>query len=124
MNRLSRMYIICQNMMYLGLPLIPMVYYLGNVVSLPPSLSLHYYAVFSGGAALTWLSGVVFENTHSITARVALEVFGLLLRAAIFNLGFLWVVRQKRYLWSSMLLNIVLCLWSLGVGVFVYAMLT
>ena len=123
MERSSRTYLVCQNMLLLGLPLIPVVYYFGNVASLPPLLSLHYYATFSGGASLTWLSSVVYQNTHSITIRAVLDVLGLLLRIVLFNSAFLWVVQRSRYLRSSILLNLILCLWSLAVGVLVYAML-
>lgn len=129
MNNLSKhtwfrgwFYIIIQNAILIGMPLIPVFYYSGNFFSLDPNVQVGQYSSFFGGMILHYLTRMIFEATGvydklGVFYKLVLFQLGFItLKLVIFNLLFFVIIKKQRFIYSSVFLNAALAIWALAVG--------
>ena len=127
MNNLSKQtwlrgwrYIILQNAILIGMPLIPFLYYTDNFSSVASTVHVAKFSAFSNGFMVYRWSMRVFRETDSPETVAQFRLVFLIAKVIIYNLLFLLVARKQRFVCGSVFLNAALGFWGWVAGFFIY----
>ncbi|MHC5083832.1 MAG: hypothetical protein ACYTET_07850 [Planctomycetota bacterium] len=113
-------YIILQNAILIGMPLIPFLYLTRDFSSVASTAHVAKFSAFSNGFMVYKRSMKIFEETDSSEAVAQFRLRCFIAKVIIYNLLFLLVIWKKQFIYSSVFLNVALGFWGWVTGFIIY----